>query len=190
MWRLFVECLTLDRPLRGRGSSRRPRVAVRGASGTVGDLENVGRAELPTYRAQVETSSILTRSPSEQHSEEGAHRMSDQEIIDAMLYSGLDDWVMLHDIVAQSTRRTISAEGRSTVVRVIRRLFSEGLMVPGDLAGAGFVDWPAPVEAWVERCLADLDRLHWSPMGEGAWFRLTEKGEQIALKIYPPPDLV
>lgn len=111
---------------------------------------------------------------------------TDQQIIDALLFGGLDDWVSLHEVVGESTRGRVSDTGKATVVRVLTRVCVDDLLVPGDLAGAGFVDWPPPVEGWPARCEAELERLGWAPMGDGPWFRLTEEGERAARRITPP----
>lgn len=100
-------------------------------------------------------------------------------IIDELLDTGLDDWVSLHDVVALCSRGAIDQKGRRAVLDVLESLYSDGLMVPGDLEG-GFEDWAPPSEGWVARSEAELDRLDWRPMGAGFWLRLTGKGEQLA----------
>lgn len=106
--------------------------------------------------------------------------MSDESIIEALLASGLDDWVMLHDLVWEATGGDITAESKGTAERTLDRLFTEGLMVPGDLTDAGFTDWPGPPAAWLPRALAELEKHQWAPQGAGFWLRLTEEGKTQA----------
>jgi hypothetical protein len=75
----------------------------------------------------------------------------------------------------------ITEEGKSRIVRVLARLFHEGLMVPGDLEGpTGFQDWTGPASDWLDRSSAELERFNWRSAGDGFWLRLTELGERVA----------
>jgi hypothetical protein len=103
--------------------------------------------------------------------------------ISELLESGLADWVSLHDVVWLSTRGAIDPESRRAVLDVLESLYSEGLMVPGDLGASGFEDWGPPSEGWVTRSEAELARLGWRPMGAGFWLRLTTTGERVARRL-------
>jgi hypothetical protein len=109
--------------------------------------------------------------------------VSRSRIISELLESGLADWVSLHDVVWLATYGTIGPESRRTVLDVLESLYSEELMVPGDLGASGFEDWGPPSEGWVTRSKAELDRLDWRPMGAGFWLRLTTKGERVARRV-------
>jgi len=100
--------------------------------------------------------------------------------VEHLLATGLDDWVPLHDVVWYSTYGRITEGSKETTVRVLRQLFDEGLMVPGELRGSGFEDWDLPQEAWLEQARSELDRLEWRPMTDGFWLRSTAKGDALA----------
>ncbi len=102
--------------------------------------------------------------------------VSDVEVTKPLLEKGLVDWVSLHDVVWHATHGNLSPESKARTLRVLQQLFDEGLMVPGELAESGFVDWPSPKE-WLSRAASELERVSWTPMGEGFWLRLTERGE-------------
>lgn len=106
--------------------------------------------------------------------------MSDDDAVLELLRGGLGDWVMLHDVVWVSTRDSLTVETKAKTVRVLRRLYEEGLMVPGELGHTGFEDWPGSADDWMLRSQAQLERLDWKPMGEGLWLRLTEHGQRVA----------
>jgi hypothetical protein len=105
-------------------------------------------------------------------------RMNDQasegsrSIVDELLSSGADDWVQLHDVVWLSTEGDRSDEAKQRTVGVLRQLFANDLMVPGELGETGFEDWPGSPDDWERRAISDLERLDWNPMGDGPWLRL------------------
>jgi hypothetical protein len=102
------------------------------------------------------------------------------KVISELLRSGLVDWVSLHDVVWLCTGGTINPETKRAVLDVLGSLYSDELMIPGDLGESGFEDWEPPSEGWVLRSEIELDRLGWSPMGEGFWLRLAPEGERKA----------
>lgn len=106
--------------------------------------------------------------------------MSDDAIISALLESGLDDWLMLHDVVWEATQGAIDDTTKTRTKRVLARLFNEHLAVPGILEEGGFTDWPEPEATWLNRAISELERLNWEPMGNGFWLRLTDDGERVA----------
>ena len=106
--------------------------------------------------------------------------MVDDETVAELLRDGLSDWLMLHDVVWASTRDDLNPETKRKTLRVLECLYSEGLMVPGDLGEAGLEDWPGEPAEWLRRSEAELERLAWKPMGAGFWLRLSEAGEEIA----------
>jgi len=106
--------------------------------------------------------------------------MADDEIVARLLQIGLDDWLMAHDVVWHSTRGDLSTHGKETAIRVLTRLYDDGLAVPGDLGETGFEDWQLPADLWVQRSCTELERFDWYPMGAGFWLRLTDRGDQLA----------
>ena len=106
--------------------------------------------------------------------------INDDEVIREFLEDGLDDWVSLHNVVWFTTRGNITEELKAHAIEILRRLYSDGLMVPGRLGDVGFDDWPGEVSEWVIRSRSELDELDWRPMGAGFRLRLTGQGEAIA----------
>lgn len=106
--------------------------------------------------------------------------MSDKRAILAILDSGTDDWVMLHEVLWYTTHDERSPTAKSAVAHVLQRLFEEALMVPGDLGETGFEDWDGTPSTWLKNALAQLDQFGWKPMGAGFWLRLTDHGERVA----------
>ncbi|PJI95192.1 hypothetical protein [Luteimicrobium subarcticum] len=111
--------------------------------------------------------------------------MKEQQIIAELVTSGLADWVSLHDVVWLCTEGRINDESKRRVLGVLDRIYTGGLMVPGELGAAGFEDWQSCVGNWVPRSAAELDELAWHPMGAGFWLRLTPDGERFARKLQP-----
>lgn len=107
---------------------------------------------------------------------------SKDEVIRKLLVSGLADWVSLHDVVWWGTRGIITPDTKQVVLEVLHSVYSEGLLVPGELGETGFEDWAPPSETWVIRSEMAIDALEWRPMGEGFWLRLTPRGETLAQK--------
>lgn len=106
--------------------------------------------------------------------------MTEDEVVEELLRQCLGDWLMLHDVLWESTHDDRSDDAKRRTAEVLRRLFIDGLMVPGELAESGFVDWPGQPSEWLVRAQSDLDRLNWKPMGAGFWLRLTETGQAVA----------
>lgn len=105
--------------------------------------------------------------------------MTDDEIIANLVESGADDWLMLHDVLWESTHDDRTETSKATVVRVLARTFSEGILVPGDLGESGFEDWDGTPTEWLQRAEAVLEASNWQPMGDGFWLRLTPEGEKL-----------
>lgn len=93
-----------------------------------------------------------------------------------LLDVGRVDWVPLHDLIWYCASGEIAPESKELALRVMRRLFVEGLMVPGDLGDTGFEDWSGSADMWVDRAHAQLESFDWAPMGDGLWLRLTDRG--------------
>lgn len=108
--------------------------------------------------------------------------VTDDQVLAELLASGIGDWVSLHDVVWLCTGGAITPVSKTRTLRVLERVYSEHLMVPGDLGESGFEDWPQP-NGWLTRSETDLNRLDWRPMGDGFWLRLTKRGEQRARRI-------
>jgi hypothetical protein len=64
--------------------------------------------------------------------------VTEERALSDLLYQGLDDWVPLHAVVWYATHGHIDTASQALVLRVLRRLFSDDLMVPGDLGETGF----------------------------------------------------
>lgn len=58
--------------------------------------------------------------------------MIDDSIIEALLVSGLDDWVMLHDLLWEATGGDTTAESKGTAERTLDRLFTEDSWSPAN----------------------------------------------------------
>ncbi len=108
--------------------------------------------------------------------------LNDDEIVAELMSEASGDWLMAHDIVWASTRGVLDESTKRTTLRILGRLFREGVMVPGDLGVTGFEDWPGGPIEWLRRSEADLNRLRWKPMGAGFWLRLTDDAEAVARK--------
>lgn len=106
--------------------------------------------------------------------------VTDDPALEALLEAGLDDWVSLDEVIWEVAQGDLSAESRAQVLRMFDRVYSEDLMVPGDLGETGFEDWPGSPTEWRERSLVELERFDWNPQGAGFWLRLTEHGERAA----------
>lgn len=108
--------------------------------------------------------------------------LDESRTVERILVMGRFDWVSSHDLVVVGSdfEYPVGPGGRARTLRVLERLLQDGLMVPGDLGDAGFADWPGSAGAWADRARTELDRLSWSPMGDGFWLRLTEWGVQVA----------
>ncbi|MGP0223700.1 hypothetical protein [Paenarthrobacter sp. NCHU4564] len=105
---------------------------------------------------------------------------SQSGIVEELLEDGLADWVSLQNVVWLCTRGTINPDTKQAVLDVLHLLYSEGLMVPGELGKKGFEDWAPPSGTWVIRSEMALDALEWQPMGDGLWLRLTTRGKSLA----------
>lgn len=106
--------------------------------------------------------------------------VNEEQIIGELLASGLTDWVSLHDVVWFCAEGTITDRSKARILRVLDRLYADGLVVPGDLGATGFEDWLTSPDGWVERSADELEQLGWQPMGAGFWLRLTPVGKQVA----------
>lgn len=106
--------------------------------------------------------------------------VTEERAVGDLLNRGLVDWVSLHDVVWYGTHGHIDAASQAMVVSVLRRLFTDDLMVPGDLGEAGFEDWSGGREDWLDRAHTQLEDLGWAPMGDGLWLRLTNRGQERA----------
>lgn len=105
---------------------------------------------------------------------------ADEQAIPAILAASVDDWVMLHEVLWHATHDQRTPAAKEKAVRVLRHLFEEDLMIPGDLGETGFEDWTGTPDEWLRDALAALDKLGWKPMGAGFWLRPTEHGERTA----------
>lgn len=95
-----------------------------------------------------------------------------EPIVRELMKSGIYDWVSLHDVVWWSTEGDRSSSAKQRTLDVLRHLFTHNLMVLGDLGETGFEEWTGSHEEWERRAVADLERLSWSPTGDGFWLRV------------------
>lgn len=101
---------------------------------------------------------------------------ADEQAVSAILAAGVDDWVMLHDVLWHATHDERTPEAKTATVRVLKQLFDEDRMIPGDLGENGFEDWTGTPSTWLRNALQELEQLAWDPMGAGLWLRLTDNG--------------
>ncbi len=109
-----------------------------------------------------------------------ARECGDGVTIAAILRSGLDDWILLDEVAWEAMLGDASETNRAATIRVLDRMFRDGLVVPGALGESGFEDWPGSPDQWLAQAHAELERLGWRPMGAGSWLRLTDLGERVA----------
>ncbi|MFF1530368.1 hypothetical protein [Cellulomonas sp. NPDC058312] len=133
----------------------------------------VGNVDAPVHPPETERVRELT---------DGPRVLDEARTVERIVVMGSFDWVSSHDLVVVGSdfEYPVGPGGRARTLRVLERLLRDGLMVPGDLGDTGFADWPGSASEWTDRARTDLDRLSWSPMGDGFWLRLTERGVQVA----------
>ncbi|GHH77285.1 hypothetical protein [Promicromonospora soli] len=84
-------------------------------------------------------------------------------MINNLLIAGIRDWVMLDKVTWEVMQGDLSEESRTATLRTLELLYTDGLMVPGDLAESGLRDWPGSVAAWLVRSREELERLGRKP---------------------------
>ncbi|MFI7469217.1 hypothetical protein [Nonomuraea sp. NPDC049646] len=95
--------------------------------------------------------------------------MIEEEIVRAVLTSGLDDWISLDEILSY-------AKPPQAAIAVIRDLLDRGLMRAGELGETGFEPREASVAEIEQACVA----FDWRPMGgSGWWFANTKRGNHL-----------
>lgn len=107
--------------------------------------------------------------------------------VDQILVTGLEDWVMLQEVLWIVTRDARDDDAKARVAETLAQLFDEGLMVPGELLDPGFVDWPDR-PSWLTQARQQIEGLEWHPMNQGFWLRLTPRGAEVAKDL--DPDIV
>lgn len=102
-----------------------------------------------------------------------------QLLFDTVLDDGLDDWMMLANIVGsvRKVHRDNPDYTRDVAQELIRELVECGWMTPGDLGASGFEAWELTPSDAVQRILCDLEELGWDvSRNVVAWFDMTPKG--------------
>ena len=86
--------------------------------------------------------------------------MTDDDVLDELLDVGLDDWVPLDEVIWAVAQGDISVENRARMLRMFDRIYSEDLMVPGDLGETGFEDWAgSPADGLTDRARSLSDSI-------------------------------
>ncbi len=106
--------------------------------------------------------------------------------IKALLVAGIHDWVMLDEVTWEVTGGDLSEVKREATLRTLDYLYSQGLMVPGDLGESGFEDWSGSPSDWLAKSQSELERMDWKPMGAGFYLRLTRRGDVAARGVKSP----
>ena len=115
--------------------------------------------------------------------------MNHHACIDALLISGLDDWIQAAEIawVAQSVGHAdTSSDVLSLSLRAIRALLEDGLVEVGMVTREdGFVPWEISLEEAMDRIEAEWRTKPKGPdLGEVCWLSLTEKGRARAETVW------
>jgi len=102
------------------------------------------------------------------------------DLIDYLLWEGLDDWTMMVSIVRMAEAEHPD-EGRAAARQLVHELIEGGWMVPGELVGEGLEPWSSSPADSVRRILDDLDTHDWDVMDHSLfWFKNTPAGDERA----------
>ena len=112
--------------------------------------------------------------------------MTIQEII---LKNGEDDWMCLGEVASLVQRETPNASEAAIIERtldILRELAEAGLVLVGDLSGAGgrFVPWQLPVRDAIERVRSEWVALGRPVnLGDVCWVSNTPEGDKRARSL-------
>lgn len=112
--------------------------------------------------------------------------MARDDVLDEVLLSGLDDWVMLAQVEAMIQRHDTTAARDALVDKVadaIGELLAAGLVQVGDVDGsAGFLPWE--LNDAVARIRFEWQRLDRNlAMGDICWLSNTARGDERAVLV-------
>ena len=110
--------------------------------------------------------------------------MNNDDIVSELLYYGTDDWVLVQQVVHYCMAADSASEPKTRVMLILSRLYSDGLMVPGDLGESGFEVWDSP-ESWLARSRSVLEGLNWEPLLGGFWLCNTPDGDRFVEGYVP-----
>jgi hypothetical protein len=113
--------------------------------------------------------------------------MTTEQLIDALLVAGLDDWLHLAD-VAWAAREFANGGETEDVVAVaseaLAALVDQGLVEVGDVSDGGFFEWDATPEEAILRIQREWRALRREPQpGDVCWVANTTLGDQRAREI-------
>lgn len=106
-----------------------------------------------------------------------------QLLFDKVLDDGLDDWMMLSNIIGSVRKRNPDdpEQVRALSTELIRKLIEGGWMVPGDLGPSGFEAWNLNPKDAVRRIIQELDDVDWDTSRDIiAWLDTTPQGLERA----------
>ncbi|MFJ8085111.1 hypothetical protein ACIQ6Y_31390 [Streptomyces sp. NPDC096205] len=108
--------------------------------------------------------------------------MKEEEIYRELLEEGLDDWIMVDQVLylAGELAEQSGEPPREVTERVLTHLVRGGLMNVGDLGETGFEAWSGDADSVVRRVLESLDAVDWHPAGGGCWLANTPAGDREA----------
>ena len=109
--------------------------------------------------------------------------------IEAMLRSGLYDWVQAAEVVSIAMEEggaETDREGRDLSLELFREVLQRGWMRIGELTHDGFREWSLPVPAAMERIQREWDSLRegMPNLGDICWLEITEEGKRLAEALY------
>ncbi|MER7117000.1 hypothetical protein ACQPZU_16205 [Saccharomonospora azurea] len=108
--------------------------------------------------------------------------MNEESVALQVLKEGLDDWVLVDDIIALSREVANQSGGsyKEVAMGVIERLLRRNEACLGVIGDSGFEDWEGTVEELCRRALVDLEANDWMPLGGSFWIRNTPEGDRVA----------
>lgn len=108
--------------------------------------------------------------------------MNEESVALEVLKQGLDDWVLIDDVIAMSREVTTQSGGsyKEVTMGVIEQLLRRSEVRLGMIGDSGFEDWEGTIEELCQRALVDLEANNWMPLGGSFWIRNTEEGDRVA----------
>ncbi|WP_042388408.1 hypothetical protein [Streptacidiphilus melanogenes] len=110
--------------------------------------------------------------------------MSQEQIIEEILYEGLEDWVPIDTVIGWA-RETAPDEFKSLTTSVLEELLGNGWMLAGDIGDQGFEPRQGEWQATLQTLLQELEEMQWAPFGGGCWLANTEAGSEWVRRRRP-----